>query len=145
MKASNFRVPVICQNGHRALWYFEIYGIAEVKSLGIPKNLKCDCPKSELGQGYSQCGPIQNSTGFFDDEGNELFDGDILSNSFMDAAPGSKSVIFWSEGYWALRVRGMSRPMGDMLGWCSMREGRYGGILRIGNTTDTPELIDDPE
>lgn len=44
-------IPVKCQNGHKAVWIYEISGL-DVISLGVDHRLKCKCPKHEIGQGY---------------------------------------------------------------------------------------------
>ena len=48
-------VPVECQNGHKAMWYFEINGLA-VRTVGVPITEKCNCPKWSEGQGYHATG-----------------------------------------------------------------------------------------
>lgn len=44
-------VPVKCQDGHRAVWFYSFRGL-DVISEGVPHKSKCDCPKHEIGQGY---------------------------------------------------------------------------------------------
>ena len=44
-------VPVACQNGHRATWWFALRDLEWVPD-GMDVIDKCDCPKCEMGQGY---------------------------------------------------------------------------------------------
>lgn len=48
-----------CQNGHKAYWYFNIDGLGEVINIGVKNGEKCDCPKWDIGQGYSACGKVE--------------------------------------------------------------------------------------
>jgi len=48
-------IPVKCQNGHHAVWFYRFRGL-DVISEGVPPSTKCDCPKHEIGQGYFATG-----------------------------------------------------------------------------------------
>ena len=48
-------IPVVCQNGHEAVWLIKIYEI-EPETLGVPEWMKCQCPKLKFGQGYKKNG-----------------------------------------------------------------------------------------
>lgn len=49
------KIPVECQNGHRATWRLKIVDLkAEV--IGVDSKDKCNCPKWGLGQGYHATG-----------------------------------------------------------------------------------------
>lgn len=44
-------VPVKCQNGHRAVWFYSFRGL-DVISEVVDRELQCDCEYPESGQGY---------------------------------------------------------------------------------------------
>jgi hypothetical protein len=46
-------IPVVCQNGHRAVYYFKLENL-EFKDEGVSKESNCKCPKFELGEGWKQ-------------------------------------------------------------------------------------------
>lgn len=46
-------VPVICQNGHKAVYYFNLEEL-DWKDIGVAKEENCDCPKWEFGQGWKR-------------------------------------------------------------------------------------------
>ncbi len=48
-------VPVVCQNGHEAVWLIKITGI-EPELVGVPEWMKCQCPKFNFGEGYKENG-----------------------------------------------------------------------------------------
>ena len=49
------KIPVECQNGHKAFWHIKINGL-NIETLGVPTKDKCDCPKWDYGQGYHALG-----------------------------------------------------------------------------------------
>jgi hypothetical protein len=49
------KIPVECQNGHKAFWYYDIRGL-DVVTLGVPSEDKCNCPKWNFGEGYHSTG-----------------------------------------------------------------------------------------
>lgn len=78
MKPIKFRLPTKCQNGHFR-WEYLIIDFPENGAITRewgPKN--CDCPTHGVDQGFSSVGAAQQSTGFFDRKGKEVFDGDIV-------------------------------------------------------------------
>lgn len=55
LKPLRIKVPVECQNGHKAEWIIDIRGL-HVGTIGVPREGKCDCPKVGMGQGYHAVG-----------------------------------------------------------------------------------------
>lgn len=51
MTLQRIGVPCQCQNGHKATWWYRLDGLTWVDE-GVKHEEKCDCPKSEFGQGY---------------------------------------------------------------------------------------------
>lgn len=85
MRELKFRTPVVCQNGHKALWYFELSqnatGIAEVKHSGVPTDQECKCPKHEFNEGWRRAGEDQQYTGIKTYMTEHLiYEGDVLQN-----------------------------------------------------------------
>lgn len=54
-EALEIKIPVVCQNGHKAFWYCSIYDL-DIHHKGVPDDEKCSCPKFNLGDGYEQDG-----------------------------------------------------------------------------------------
>ena len=86
-----FRTPVVCQNGHKAFWYWYISsdGIGEVKHNGVPNDQKCYCSKQALGEGYVRAGSDQMFTGWYERDasgqeihGKEIYESDIVVASY---------------------------------------------------------------
>lgn len=80
-----FRTPVVCQNGHKAYWYFELIqsgiGIADVKNYGVPKEQECKCSKFDFGEGWRRAGEDEQYTGIKTWVTNQyIYEGDILQN-----------------------------------------------------------------
>jgi len=117
--------------------------MCDVYTIDFPTgHLFTDIGDSHLG---AEVEALMQSTGLHDKNGVEIFEGDILSNSFMDDAPNTKSWVVWRDGAWRLKNRKVKgdRTLYDNLGWCSIREPRYGGVEVIGNIYETPELLED--
>lgn len=72
------RTPVQCQNGHKAYWYWETYGLGNIKNHGVPSSDKCDCPKLLIGEGYERCGDDQIFIGRQDKNNIDIYVGDIV-------------------------------------------------------------------
>jgi hypothetical protein len=86
-----FRTPVVCQNGHKAFWYWEIkgrnIGAGEVKQIGVISN-RCSCPKGALGEGYARDGEDEMFTDLRDkDTGVEIYEGDIVTAAWHWTEP----------------------------------------------------------
>ena len=81
-----FRTPVVCQNGHKAFWYWETdeKDIGHVTQYGVPdSSQKCPCPKQALGEGYTRAGADQQFTGWYDRATKqEIYSGDIVVASY---------------------------------------------------------------
>lgn len=84
MKQLKFRIPVICQNGHKALFHYEIKNrdlgdICEFRSIGVPDNQDCSCSKGALDEGWRRQGNDQMCLGLEDVDGKVFFEGDIFT------------------------------------------------------------------
>ncbi len=124
-----FRTPVVCQNGHKALWYWQIKdsGIGEVKHEGVVSN-RCDCPKGALGEGYARAGEDQQFTGILDVKGKPIYVGDILDkDKFIPWV-----VVWGKSGFY---VHNLYDPAHLYPFDCA--EGR----TIIGNVTENPDII----
>lgn len=81
-----FRTPVVCQNGHKAFWYWEIddIDIGHTRYIGVPSGFRCSCPKQGLGEGYARAGADQMFTGWRDRDASptEIYEGDIVVASY---------------------------------------------------------------
>lgn len=80
-----FRTPVVCQNGHKAFIYWELYQggsqINVIKTEGVPADQSCECPKFDFGEGWRRAGKDQQCTGIKTWLENKLiYEGDILQN-----------------------------------------------------------------
>lgn len=52
-------IPVQCQNGHRATYWFELIRLTW-HDRGVVESERCDCPKHGLEQGWSRSeGPVK--------------------------------------------------------------------------------------
>lgn len=81
-------------------------------------------------------------TGLIDKNGKEIYEGDILSNSFMDNKKGKNGIVSFKEHCFCVECEELFRPIGNDLGWANMNENKwYGEIEVIGNVHDNPELI----
>lgn len=94
-----YRIPVICQNGHKAFWYCKVSndGIAEHtfnKNSGVPREMNCNCPKHAFGEGWTRNGENQLWSYSSDANSKDVYAGDIIKgvtklgnqgvNSFTD-------------------------------------------------------------
>lgn len=80
--------------------------------------------------------------GKLDRNGIEVYDGDILSRSFMDGHENQKGVIRYIEGSPCIVAGGKFRPITDGFGWMGINE-YYDrkGMDVIGNIYENPELL----
>ncbi len=91
--------------------------------------------REDYGQTFAEYTEIK------DDNGIEIYEGDILSNCCMDGYEGCTGLIVRKDYAWKIKSGGVYRPLMDNQGWCSIRESRYGGVKVIGNKWETPELL----
>lgn len=85
-----FRTPVVCQNGHKAFWYWETdeKDIGHVTHYGVRDIDKCHCPKTSLGEGYARAGRDQWFVGVKDkDTGQDIYEGDLVIASYHWTEP----------------------------------------------------------
>ena len=79
---------------------------------------------------------LELAIGRQDDDGTEIYAGDVLSNSFRDGYDGRTSEVVYRNQAWYLKTGTVYRPVGNNLGWCSISEKRYGGVKVIGTIHD---------
>lgn len=104
MKQLKLRIPVVCQNGHKALFYYEINNkklsdIFEYKPVGVPEDQNCSCPKAGYEEGWRRAGDDQMFTGLQDIDGVDAYEGDRIKFLF-DHGSGEKynyRLIEWNE------------------------------------------------
>lgn len=85
MTELKFRTPVVCQNGHKAYWYFELDQrdghASEIKNHGVPKDQNCKCPKGGLDEGWRRAGADEQYTGIKTWITEQpIYEGDVLQN-----------------------------------------------------------------
>jgi hypothetical protein len=135
-----FRQPHRCQNGHFNYLYFELHGDKLVNHRwGEPK---CNCPKWNIGEGYSSIGEPEMFTCLHDRNGKEIYKGDICERRFMQDGTERvhKYVVKYDCGsYWCERIgaRGISSSLGHYCTNVKMI------IEVIGNIHENPELLEE--
>lgn len=131
MKEIKYRVPVQCQNGHKAFWYCQIEDLDfESLQLGVPLDQKCDCPKLSKGQGYTRAGENQLCAPLKDKNGSDIYDGDIAKSVY-----GVGVVIYGKRGF----LFDFGLDSDELWGMAVGREGQRFEI--IGSTHLNPELL----
>ena len=130
MSPLRFRVPVECQNGHKAFYFFEhSHDIAETCRHRIDNFSKCTCPKHELGEGWRRNGDDQQSTGLFDAKGVEIFEGDVLRKA---------GIVTWNQD--GVRWSCIDIEWNDRREWHDMLY-LTTPLEVIGNVWQNPELL----
>ena len=122
--------------GRSRRWFYGYYG----KSFG--EGIITD----EFGDGWIvSINTVGQFTGLIDKNGKEIYEGDILSNSFMDNKKGKNGIVSFKEHCFCVECEELFRPIGNDLGWANMNENKwYGEIEVIGNIYDNPELVEQP-
>ena len=80
---------------------------------------------------------MRRSTGFYDIEGEEIFENDVLQplESWSIAEPSIKSIVIFKHGEWLLQSQwGIT---------FRFNENDVKQMLKIGNIEDTPDILDD--
>ena len=61
MQKQRIAIPVKCQNGHEAIYYYRIMGL-DVAAQGVDPDSNCGCPKWGFSQGWRATGPARLET-----------------------------------------------------------------------------------
>ena len=90
------------------MWYFELAqhdGFAYTDPHKVRKENECDCPKTELGQGYARNGEDQQFTGVIDKNKREIYEGDIIKHEVNDL----HGVVTWSPGLYRFVIENLEQ------------------------------------
>lgn len=113
MKKIRYRIPVKCQNGHKAFWYAQICDthISDYQFIpgfsGVPQKQKCECPMHDLGDGWRRDGENQLFSFRLDINDKPVYEGDIiLAKPSWDEKP-FESIVSFSDGCFRLHDKGL--------------------------------------
>lgn len=105
MRELRFRQPVVCQNGHKAFWFFEIDQSLmpfpdQIINHGVPQNQTCSCSKFDYEEGWRRAGGDQQDTGI-DVEKESIYEGDVVEFEYQEQIAFTWSrklgVIKWND------------------------------------------------
>jgi len=78
MKSIKIRTPVICQNGHKSYWYWEVDKNDIMEGRRIKIEPECNCPKAGMGEGWQKNGDDELFIGKQDKNKKDIYENDIL-------------------------------------------------------------------
>lgn len=135
-----YRVPVICQNGHKSYWFYKLNGLETSQSIlsATEYNKKCQCPKSAIDEGWKQDGDEELYTGLKDKNRKEIYDGDIIVFKNIDNSIKELILpVIWEEESCGFVCKDNFNSRGvDMANGYDTISGQV-----IGNIYENPELL----
>jgi len=137
MKNIKYRIPVTCQNNHKAFWFCIISDFYIGRHLSIPKTgvqNPCVCPKTEFGQGYTRAGENQLCSNHVDRSNEELYEGDIVEASiYGDEDPQILEILYQHNAF----IIEYKDSESDFV----ILSDFVGSLKKIGNTFLNPDIL----